>query len=355
MDIFLLIVQIIVLAWVAWVLFGMLALWLKKRYRQPDASPLIYFVNTQDAWRIAMHRYKPTEQTQREPIVLCHGLASNRFQVDLEGKSLARFLAAQGFDVWIIEFRGAGFSSDEKRNKSVTFDEYADQDLPACIAKILEETKCEKVHLVGYSTGALASLVYAARHQHIASVVALGAPIQFSEQGHLNRFVTVGSFLSLFGEVKMSTMTSLFSPLGGRMNTRLMKSLMNRENVTAPDIRTGLANAVENFSGDSLRQYADWVLENQLRSIDHRVDYRSEFTKVQAPLFLISGEQDILAPTSSMEPLLSMVQSPVKQLKVAGKKEGFAKDYGHVDLAYGERVEREVFVWIKDWLVKDSG
>lgn len=344
------IVQLLVLAWVSWVLFGMLALWLKQRYQQPDTSPAIYFVNTQDSWRIAIHRYQPAQPSATAPVVLCHGLASNRFQVDLEGRSLARYLAGLGFDVWIIEFRGAGFSSDLKRNTSVTFDEYAAQDLPACIEKILHESSREQVHLVGYSTGALASLVYAASHSHVASVVALGAPIQFVDQGYLNRFVTVGSFLSLFGEVKLSTATSLFSPLGGRMNPRLLHALMNRDNVTAPDIRRGLASAVENFSGDSLRQYADWVLENQLRSIDRRIDYRVAFGKITAPVFLIAGAQDLLAPTSSMEPLLALVKSPTKKIKTAGVKEGFAKDYGHVDLAYGERAEQEVFVWIKDWL-----
>ena len=346
--------QLLVLAWVSWVLFGMLALWLKQRYQQPDTSPAIYFVETADEWRIAVHRYKPAQPSERPPVLLCHGLASNRFQVDLEGRSLARYLVALGLDVWVIEFRGAGFSSNRERNRSVTFDEYAAQDLPACVAFIVQETGRERVHLVGYSTGALASLVYAARHPNVASVVALGAPIQFVDQGYLNRFVTVGSFLSLFGEVKLSTATSLFSPLGGRMNPRLLHALMNRSNVTAPDLRRGLASAVENFSGDSLRQYADWVLENQLRSIDRRIDYRAELSKVTAPLFLIVGAQDLLAPVSSMEPLLSLVKSPTKTLRVAGVKEGFAKDYGHVDLAYGERVEQEVFVWIKEWLMRPS-
>ena len=350
MNTLLFLLQLVVLAWVSWVLFGMLALWLKQRYQQPDTSPAIYFVKTKDDWRIAVHRYKPAQPSTKEPVLLCHGLASNRFQVDLEGRSLARYLVDLGFDVWVIEFRGAGFSSDRKRNKSVTFDEYADQDLPACIEKVLAESGRGKVHLVGYSTGGLASLVYAARHQDVASVVALGAPVQFVEQAYLNRFVTVGSFLSLFGEVKLSVATSLFSPLGGRMHPRLLDALMNRRNVTAPDLRRGLANAVENFSGDSLRQYADWVLENQLRSIDRRVDYRSELTKVTAPLLLIAGAQDLLAPASSMEPMLSLVKSSTKELKIAGVKEGFAKDYGHVDLAYGERAEREVFVWIKEWL-----
>jgi pimeloyl-ACP methyl ester carboxylesterase len=285
-------------------------------------------------------------------VLLCHGLASNRFQVDLEGKSLARFLSAQGFDVWVIEFRGAGFSSDHIKNTLVTFDEYVSQDLPAAIAKIQQETGRQKIHLVGYSTGGLASMAYAAKHpEHAASLVSLGSPVQFIDQGYLHRFVVMGSFLSTFGEVKLSTLPTLYSSIGSRIRPRFLRALMNSDNILTEDLRAGLAGAVEDFSRDSLRQYEDWVLENQLRSLDHSIDYRKEFASIKAPLFLIAGSQDILAPVSSMEPLLDMVASTTKQLKVAGKKEGFTREYGHIDLAYGEHIQQEVFVWINDWLL----
>jgi pimeloyl-ACP methyl ester carboxylesterase len=397
MDTLFLLLQIVVALWVIWGLFEILALWIGRRYQQPDTSPQIYFVNTQDNWRIAVHRYSivrtlaPSSDvpsavgegslisrtlapssgvpsaagegslsdaahplvspTSKNPILLCHGLASNRFQVDLEGKSLARYLQSQGFDVWVIEFRGAGFSSDSKKNKFVSFDEYASQDLPAAIEKILSETKQEQLHLVGYSTGALAAMAFAAKHpQKIASIVSIGAPIQFIDQGYLHRFLVIGSFLSTFGDVKLSTLMKLYSPLGSRVRPRWMRAMMNSDNISTQDLKTGLANAVEDFSRDLLRQLEDWVTENQLRSLDHSIDYRKEFSKITAPLLLIAGSQDILAPESSIEPTLSIVSSKQKELKLAGKKAGLSNEYGHIDLAYGERVEKEIFVWIKDWL-----
>ena len=106
-------------------------------------------------------------------------------------------------------------------------------------------------------------------------------------------------------------------------------------------IRRGLANAVDNISRDALRQYGDWVLSDQFRSIDHRLDYRRELGRLRTPLLLIAGAKDILAPPSSMEELLKEAASPVKELKIAGRAAGFEHDYGHADLSYGERAEEE--------------
>ena len=73
-------------------------------------EPIEHFIETSDGWRLAAYRY--ARKTQRAPILLIHGLGSNRYDVDFpdERISLAKYLYRKGFDVWVLEMRGAGKS-----------------------------------------------------------------------------------------------------------------------------------------------------------------------------------------------------------------------------------------------------
>src|SRR5687768_14358087 len=72
----------------------------------------LHRVPTPDGASIALARYQPRE-TRRfvEPVILCHGLGANRYILDLDEKySLARYLARQGFEAWVLELRGRGLA-----------------------------------------------------------------------------------------------------------------------------------------------------------------------------------------------------------------------------------------------------
>jgi pimeloyl-ACP methyl ester carboxylesterase len=349
------------LAWLWWLLawallVGLLCSWIvswaRRRYAIPERSEAVYFVNTHDGARLALHRY-PAPPSERLPVVLCPGLAANRFQFDLDGKSLAQHLSQKGFDVWTLEPRGVGASLAPQDKQAAIFDDLVESDLPAAIARVLRETKAPALHWVGASTGALAAMIYAARTgdaAQIASIVAVGSPTRFVDQPNLRRFTAVGWLLSYFGTVRLSWVAALFSPLGGRMNPRLIKSVMNRDNLEAADLRRGLASATADISRDALRQYADWVHEDELRSMDRRIDYRALLPKLRAPLLVIMGSADILAPASSVDELLENIASPQKARRVAGTASGLSAEYGHADLFYGKEAPREIFPWVSAWL-----
>src|SRR5438876_406455 len=80
--------------------------------RYPDE---IHSARPGAGWRIALVRYRPTPGPEAtlppapEPLLLVHGIAANRYNFDLtDESSLARFLAASGYDVWLVELRGRG-------------------------------------------------------------------------------------------------------------------------------------------------------------------------------------------------------------------------------------------------------
>ncbi|XP_077219810.1 alpha/beta hydrolase family protein [Tasmannia lanceolata] len=65
-------------------------------------------------WRLALWRYTPSPNTplRNHPLILLSGVGTNAIGFDLSpGSSFARYMSSQGFDTWIVEFRGAGLST----------------------------------------------------------------------------------------------------------------------------------------------------------------------------------------------------------------------------------------------------
>ena len=49
------------------------------------------------------------------PVVLVHGFAQNRYTWHSSGRSMSAWLAAQGFDVYVLELRGHGRCDGRRR------------------------------------------------------------------------------------------------------------------------------------------------------------------------------------------------------------------------------------------------
>ncbi|XP_071716581.1 uncharacterized protein [Rutidosis leptorrhynchoides] len=77
------------------------------------ADELHYVSIHNSDWRLALWRYKPPPQAPKRnhPLLLLSGVGTNAIGYDLApGSSFARHMSSQGFDTWILEFRGAGLS-----------------------------------------------------------------------------------------------------------------------------------------------------------------------------------------------------------------------------------------------------
>ncbi|KAI7749616.1 hypothetical protein M8C21_030129 [Ambrosia artemisiifolia] len=79
------------------------------------ADELHYVSIHNSDWRLALWRYKPPPQapSRNHPLLLLSGIGTNAIGYDLApGSSFARHMSSQGFDTWILEFRGAGLSAE---------------------------------------------------------------------------------------------------------------------------------------------------------------------------------------------------------------------------------------------------
>ncbi|KAL3512218.1 hypothetical protein ACH5RR_024935 [Cinchona calisaya] len=82
------------------------------------ADELHYVPVPNSHWRLALWRYRPSSPQgikRNHPLLLLSGVGTNAIGYDLApGSSFARYMSHQGFDTWILEFRGAGLSVEDE-------------------------------------------------------------------------------------------------------------------------------------------------------------------------------------------------------------------------------------------------
>jgi pimeloyl-ACP methyl ester carboxylesterase len=325
--------------------------------RDPDE---IHFARTEDGWRIALTRYRaePAAAAQRpgaEPVIICHGIAANRYGVDLTDElSLARALSRSGFDAWIVELRGRGLSTQPRlfgaHRFTWSFDEYVEKDAPAAIAAVRAATGKERVHWVGHSLGAAvgyALLSDPAQAACAASFVAIGGPATYRfQQKYLFHWP-----LRNLRFVKHAFLMRLISPLAGYWRPKL---LHHPENISGEVIRRFLVNASANFAPDELLQYADWIAHDVFRSIDQRRDYRAELARLTTPTLFIAGNKDLIAPPPSVKDAYELAGSADKRFVVASRGQALDANYGHMDLILGNGAPKDIYPLVAEWLEAHS-
>jgi len=337
------------------------AAFLAARYffvpRDPDQ---IHFALTKDGWRVAVFRYKPATGTvaRPEPLLLVHGIAANRYNLDLcDERSMAKSLAAEGWDVWLVELRGRGLSSRPRLFSRLrydwTFDEYAEKDLPAAAQTVLDATGAKRLFLVGFSTGALACYAFlsdARRNVEIAGLVSLAGPSSFKR---VSRAVS-GQLIRSLRWMRHRWLMRVLAPVSGYVHPGWLEILYNPENTDGKIMRRAMVNMIANFSRNELLQYSDWILHDVFRSIDRRRDYRAELPSITTPMLLLSGPRDALAPPDGVKATFEAIGSVDKEWRVLSRAQGMKVNYGHFDLIIGREAPGEIYPLVHGWLAQRS-
>jgi pimeloyl-ACP methyl ester carboxylesterase len=319
--------------------------------RFPDE---IQFGTTSDGWRIAVLRYRPDKPSPHAPVLLVHGIAANRYNLDLTDEtSLAKHLRGLGFDVFIVELRGRGFSLRPKLFSGLryewSFDDYAERDLP-CAADIVKRTTgAPSLHVVGFSTGALAAYAWLSdphRSVEVASLVSIGGAASFKRLGKVLSARLIRSFRFL----RHRWMLRVLAPVSGYWHPSPLQIVHNPENMDGAVQRRIMVNMIANFSRNELLQYSDWILNDVFRSIDQRRDYRSELGRITVPSLFLAGPRDALSPPDAVKATHDAVGAADKQFVLFSRAQGMTVNYGHFDLVVGQKAPTEVFPVISAWL-----
>jgi predicted alpha/beta hydrolase len=317
----------------------------------------VHFPRTRDGWRLALHRYRPRSGDSRSPVVLCGGYACNRHFLDYDEEySLARFLARQGFDAWVLELRGRGMASPASgttASRSWTFDDLAALDVPAAIDHVADSTG-RAVTWLGHSMGGMLLYAYAGsiapRAARLKAGITIAAPVVFPQ--------ATSALVAQLGQLLLRVPFSdtihqrpVLALLWGVLGHSSALSIgMNPGNIDRQTVGRALRLALENVPRVKLQQLARWASEGAFCSADGRTDYRATIAGIRMPMLVIAGAADRLATPEAVGRAIEHLSRADTTYVELGRAHGLAADYGHVDVVLGRRAPAEVFPLIARWL-----
>jgi len=345
----------------------------------PEPSDEEHTVTTGDGVELALWRHTPKNAVgdggkpegeggetggNGEPVLLVHGIAVGHRNMNFDDENgVAQYLAEQGYDCWCVDLRGRGGS--DVPGSSWSYDDYVEEDLPATIDYVLEETGADGLHWVGHSQGG--SLFYAAvgsqgYDDKVKSAVTIGAPVYFYNQPFLHYISRLGvstaiaPFLRRMKRLHLlpytARLASVFLPV---WPNGIVIWLANKRNVDNRTLRRATPCVVARLCPRVLHNYADWIVHGRWTSEDGETDYHDAARSVETPTLVIAGDSDTLCPRRNVKPGYRMVDTDDKEYLVAGEDIGSKDDYAHADLVFGRNAKEDVFPEVNRWLDEYGG
>ncbi len=356
-----------------------------------------YTSPTVDGWRLRLFRYPAeTSEKAKTPVILCHGLASNRYAVDFgEYKSknwykysLAAFLSNGGenrdisFDVWVAELRGRGdtptFSPNNNPEKYIwCVDDYIDKDIPMIIKYVQEWYKknlgrnSTKVFWIGKSMGGMIAYTYGEGSEgrnNLKGVVTLGSPTTFKLEPIFLKILTRLCPRRIAIPINAAELLNNLPEL----KRKLIEYGTNRSN-TDPEVieefidkgmNVTISSKVLNHFSIFFRHHTfcryprnPWIYDilgriPYIKPFVSPYSYTDNLYRFTSPLLAIGGAADTVAPPYEIYYNVKHVGSRDKSYIILSKKNGYRYDYGHLDLTLGKYAREDVYPIIYRWLVE---
>lgn len=290
------------------------------------------------------------------PVVMCHGLAMNGRTFALDpAESLARRLADEGRDVWLVELRGASRRGQHGATAAHNFDTYAQQDVPAVLARVCAETGAERVDWVGFSMGGMLAYAWlgALGGGRIRRLVTLGSPVAFGRYRRSPLRAAHRAVRLALGLLRFTPFRSLLAavaPLVSRHTPPALTPSFRGERYASVWLRRVLVNTFGDAPAGVTQQFVDWIATGRWTSAEGALDYEAGLAAITVPLCVIAGDRDRLAPPSAS--LLAAERAGASETRtvVIGPESGAEGHYDHLDLLFGRRAGRDVFPYVLEWL-----
>ncbi len=342
----------------------------KRELRLCD--PEVYDVTTDDSYHIRLTRYNGGTKAS---VMLAHPFNScgRLWSVDTIDTNLVEYLYANGYDVWLLDYR---LSIDLPYVKEqMNLDQIAQYDFPAATEKIKEVAGVEKVHVVSHCVGSLtAQMAVLKGCKNIGSIAAFQVSL-FPEsplQVMLKTELRVPSLLKKIGIGSLDAYTDTDANFWEKVYNRSLKvygaawgydsdsAVYNRLTfMFGPQYEMDNVNELthstlhETFGVANMTTYTQ--LTKMLRE-ERFVDYFGEDTYIpkvenmkDVPVTLIAGGKNQVFKAKN-------VKNAVKYLN---KKNGegiykyvIIDDYGHTDCVVGKNAAYDVFPYVLEHLEK---
>ena len=328
---------------------------LRWYFHVPYNADEIHWAKTEDGFHLALHRRKPVQQRFVEPVVLCHGLGANRYNLDFPGHSLAQYFAERGYDVWVCELRNCGRSQRPRPwnglNPRWTFDDLLAKDVPAILAKVREVTGQKEVLWAGHSMGGMLMYAYLGQGgKGVRAAFALASPSTWPGYEWTYGLFKLMHLIKPFPIMRQEPFAPIAAAMHGIYTPKIMLKMANAENLEVAFTRRIIVNVAANHSWNLMAQFGRWIKEKHFRSMDDRIDYLESIRNIRVPFGFAAGSADQLAPPQSVLAAYERCASPDKVYREFGCKTGAKADYGHGDIVFAKSAIEEVFPFVEGFL-----
>jgi len=320
---------------------------------------IIHKVLTADGWRLTVIHFEPSSPIEGAlPVIMCHGATSTSYTWHLgPGYGMAPYFAERGFDVWAVNLRGRFDAEppegDREAARGWRFDDYLNQDLPALIDYVREATGAPQVIWIGHSMGGMLLYAYLETHgeQAVHAGVTMASPVVFRfEESPLNRWADLIMRVPAHRTIHARGLARMVAPLadqGVRFGTELVG---NPDNVPEEVWERYTYNSLPNISVALLQDLATWGRQGTYFSPDGSTNYTEQLHRISVPLLIVCGNLDRLAPPEATHKAYLSVSSEDKTFRNFSRANGYAYDYGHLDIILGKAAPREVYPLVFSWV-----
>ncbi len=305
-------------------------------------------VHHENKWRLLRYDPRPAGCAFQTPVLLIPSLINRHYILDLTpGKSFAEFLVSRGHPTFIIDW-----GTPEAEDRYLTFDEICDRALGRALRLCARQSPRGQAHLMGYCLGGtLAAIHAAARPRHVASLLALAAPVHFNDEGLLSTWTRLPSFdidaLTRAGNVPWQLMQSSFHLLKPTLNLQKAVGLVDR--AWDDEFLDGFfavetwANDNVSFPAECYRQYISDLYRRDLF-------FQGAFTlsgdparpsDITCPVLAVSFAHDHIVPWRTAAALVDAVSSVDKHhTQLPG---------GHIGAVVSRKAAAHLWPMMSDW------
>lgn len=274
----------------------------------------------------------------RVPIVLVPPLAADPLNFDLlPRRSLVRFLLAEGFKVYLVDF-----GSPEKDHSHLGLADYTTRMLPAALSAVRADARVRDVSLFGYCMGGLFCLIYAgwSQDKHVKNLVTIASPIDIHQAGVAGQLLTAmrtpirlvrrytgfridklnPERLNVPGWVS-SLVFKLTNPMGTITNyIDLLMNLWDRDYVVQHDTMATWFNDMHAYPGGIVQDFVVRVgIDNALSKgrVPLGAGQEALLDRINASLLAIAGTADKIVTVEAARKVMDIVASQDKLFKLA--------------------------------------
>lgn len=310
----------------------------RSTFLRADRRPLSRLnYRTDDGWSADLFVVPAAVSGGGEPVLLAHGLGGSHrdFVLDAE-RSLASFLSAAGFSVYILEHRGDPSSVPPADAAPFSVDDIATRDLPAAIDAILAHSGYDRCLFVGAGLGAQAYCLANALggEDRVAGACLIAPAVVFPRPETM---------------LRAAGLVSQVLPRGWNLPARRLQQLATPfihegADLGSPDtdpalLRGRLRHASGDLSAGVAAQVARWWLNGSLCDQTGRLDVVRAMRPL--PLQIFIPDADPACPAGACDPLFERQNAQRIDLKLG---------WGHLDPLLGERAPTAVYAPIRDFL-----